>query len=77
MKFWAFWSSETCPCYGKAVELDDLLKFFQSRILWFYTAISWQEKDEDFSSLLVSNTSEQSLNLVITVKAFLLSLLLM
>lgn len=66
-----------CPCHGKEVELDDLLRFLQSKILWFYTAISWQEKDEDFSSLLVSNTSEQSLNLVITVKAFLLSLLLM
>lgn len=44
---------------------------------WIRTAISWQEKDGDFSSQLVRNTSEQSLNLVITVKATLLIILLM
>lgn len=55
-----------CACLGQlAVEQS-----------WIYTATSWQEKDGDFSSQFITNTSEQSLNLVITVKATLLIMLL-
>lgn len=61
------------PYHGKDVGLDDLQGSFSIQtILRFYDAISFQEKERDFSFLLVSNT----LSLVITVKAVLLIMLL-